>query len=113
MKSIEMPEPIYKALQRNATVVISISGDKDSQAMLYAVTEAIQAYGWSRKEINAAQMIDLISVVGNNLVVQPLPDARELAVVAAERILSLEAQLVLASIARISSKPGQLTYSPN
>lgn len=40
MKPIVIPDPINLALQSGATLAISISGGKDSQAMLYAIMEA-------------------------------------------------------------------------
>ncbi len=44
--TIAMPEPIESALQEGAMLAISISGGKDSQAMLYAIMEA-RSVNWT------------------------------------------------------------------
>lgn len=43
---IDIPVPIQDALQEGATLAISISGGKDSQAMLYALAEARTHHNW-------------------------------------------------------------------
>lgn len=45
--AITMPEPIQSALDQGATLAISISAGKDSQAMLYALTQERNRQGWS------------------------------------------------------------------
>lgn len=44
---ITIPEPIHEALQDGAALAISISGGKDSQAMLYAVVQEWQRQQWT------------------------------------------------------------------
>lgn len=46
MNKINLPDPIYTALQDGATLAISISGGKDSQAMLEALAAARQRQSW-------------------------------------------------------------------
>ncbi len=46
MNTITLPTEIQSALEAGATLAISISGGKDSQAMLNALTAARLVYGW-------------------------------------------------------------------
>jgi len=47
ISAIEIPEPISDALSAGASLAISISGGKDSQAMLYALERERKAQGWT------------------------------------------------------------------
>ncbi|RIK36108.1 MAG: hypothetical protein DCC55_28355 [Chloroflexi bacterium] len=44
--AIAIPEPIQTALDQGATLAISVSAGKDSQAMLYALTQERDRQGW-------------------------------------------------------------------
>lgn len=46
MRAIEVPDEIHTALDDGATLAVSISGGKDSQAMLIALSAAYREYGW-------------------------------------------------------------------
>ncbi len=51
MKNLNVPLEIYEQLKSGAVVVISISGGKDSQAMLKAVTEYVRSLGFNNRLI--------------------------------------------------------------
>lgn len=46
MRDIALPDPIQSALEAGATLAISISGGKDSMALLNALTAAHRAHTW-------------------------------------------------------------------
>lgn len=46
---IQLPDHIYEALEHNAALAISISGGKDSQAMLIALMKVVREYGYEKQ----------------------------------------------------------------